>query len=109
MPRLLPAPGALHLSLERLNASYSSQLFYVPGRTRVSSRESTTIELNDRRRGRADDAGAALTYTFARWYQLAGGYRYYNRESDLSTDVGGNYDEHRLFVQLSFAHELFRW
>ncbi len=55
------------------------------------------------------DAGASLTYTFARWYQLAGGYRYYNHESDLTTDVGGNYDEHRLFVQLSFAHELFRW
>ncbi len=55
------------------------------------------------------DAGAALTYTFARWYQLSGGYRYYNRESDLTADVGGNYDEQRVFVQLSYAHELFRW
>lgn len=55
------------------------------------------------------DAGATLAYTFARWYQVAGGYRYYNRESDLDTDVGGNYDEHRIFVQLSYAHELFRW
>ena len=55
------------------------------------------------------DAGVSLAYTFARWYQLSGGYRYYNHESDLTADVGGNYDEHRVFVQLSYAHELFRW
>jgi hypothetical protein len=55
------------------------------------------------------DAGITLSYTFARWYQLAGGYRYYENESDLQNDIYGNYNEHRFFVELSWGKELFRW
>ena len=53
--------------------------------------------------------GVSLSYTFMERYQLSGGYRYYDHDSDLIGDTGGNYDEHRVFVELSYAKEFFRW
>jgi len=55
------------------------------------------------------DAGASLSYTFAQWYHVSAGYRYFNNDSDLESDPYGDYDEHRVFVELSWGNELFRW
>ena len=53
--------------------------------------------------------GVLLSYTFARWYQVAAGYRYTKNESDLGNDIEGNYDEDAFFVELSWGKEMFRW
>ncbi len=57
----------------------------------------------------AYSAGIQLTYIFARWYQLSGGYRYTKNESDLQYDYTGNYEEDQFFIELSWGKEVFRW
>ena len=54
-------------------------------------------------------AGALLSYSFARWYQVSAGYRYTKNESDLRNDIEGNYNDNEFFVELSWGKELFRW
>ena len=51
--------------------------------------------------------GFSVTYTFMRWYTLSGGYTYAKDETGL--EGSADYDEHRVFVQLSVNWNLFRW
>ena len=55
------------------------------------------------------DVGASISYTIASWYHITTGYRYFNNDSDLEGDLYGDYDEHRVFIELSWGKELFRW
>ena len=52
------------------------------------------------------EAGGSLAYTFSQWYTASLRYTYRNQESELIND---SYDEHRVFLTLSFQKELFRW
>ncbi|WP_456387828.1 transporter [Desulfolithobacter sp.] len=52
-------------------------------------------------------AGVSLDYSFMRWYSFSLGYRYAKYENDL-TDTP-DYDEHRVFVQLTARKDFFRW
>lgn len=51
-------------------------------------------------------AGGSLSYTFLQWYTAALRYTYRNQDSEIIND---SYDEHRVFLTLSFQKELFRW
>jgi hypothetical protein len=53
------------------------------------------------------EAGAALTYSFSRWFALTCRYTYNKLES--SNSIVSGYDEHLLVVELSAAKELLRW
>ena len=53
------------------------------------------------------EAGAALTYSFLRWFALTCRYTFKKLESNNSIVSG--YDEHLLAVELSAAKELLRW
>ncbi|MCK9296321.1 MAG: outer membrane beta-barrel protein [Desulfobulbaceae bacterium] len=53
------------------------------------------------------EAGAALTYSFSRWFALTCRYTYNKLESNNSIVSG--YDEHLIVVGLSAAKELLRW
>lgn len=52
------------------------------------------------------EAGGSLGYTFLQWYTASVSYTYRNQDSELIND---SYDEHRIFLTLSFQKELFRW
>ncbi len=52
------------------------------------------------------ETGATLSYTFLQWYTTTISYTYRNQESERINDT---YDEHRMFLTLSFQKELFRW
>lgn len=52
------------------------------------------------------EAGGSLDYTFLQWYTAAIRYTYRNQDSEIVND---SYDEHRVFLTLSFQKELFRW
>ncbi|WP_267927608.1 outer membrane beta-barrel protein [Desulfolithobacter dissulfuricans] len=52
-------------------------------------------------------AGVSLAYSFRRWYSLSLGYRYAKYETDLADTP--DYDEHRVFVQLTASKDFFRW
>jgi hypothetical protein len=54
-------------------------------------------------------AGGGISYLFAQFYQISIGYRYTENKSDLQEDLDGDYDEHHVFVELSWGKELFRW
>ncbi|RJX36285.1 MAG: hypothetical protein C4531_00040 [Desulfurivibrio sp.] len=53
------------------------------------------------------EAGAAVTYSFMRWFALTCRYTYSKLES--SSSVVSGYDEHLIVVELSAAKELLRW
>jgi hypothetical protein len=53
------------------------------------------------------EAGAALTYSFLRWFALTCRYTYNKLES--SNSIVSGYDEHLIVVELSAAKELLRW
>ena len=50
------------------------------------------------------DAGLTVGYGFLRYYTLAASYRYAD-----NSEPGVNYDEHRVLLTLTAAHEIFRW
>lgn len=50
------------------------------------------------------DAGLTVGYGFLRYYTLAASYRYADH-----SEPGDEYDEHRVFLTLTVAHELYRW
>ncbi len=50
--------------------------------------------------------GISLSYEFMRYYTLSLGYRFLQSDSDL---VGEDYDDHRIFLELSFTRNLFRF
>ena len=52
------------------------------------------------------EAGGSLAYTFLQWYTASLRYTYRNQDSERIND---SYDEHRVFLTLSFQKELFRW
>ncbi|HID70779.1 MAG TPA: hypothetical protein EYP35_10080 [Desulfobacterales bacterium] len=52
------------------------------------------------------EVGGSLSYTFLQWYTAALNYTYRKQDSELAHD---SYDEHRVFLTLSFQKELFRW
>ncbi len=52
------------------------------------------------------EAGASLGYTFLQWYTASLGYTYRTQDSEIIND---SYDEHRIYLTLSFQKELFRW
>ena len=52
------------------------------------------------------ELGGSVNYTFLKWYTATLGYTYRNQDSELLHD---SYDEHRIFLTLSFQKELFRW
>jgi len=51
-------------------------------------------------------AGGTLGYAFLRWYRAELQYSYRRQNSELIND---SYDEHRLFLTISFQKELLRW
>ena len=50
--------------------------------------------------------GSKLSYALWRWYALSLGYSYRQLDSDLQ---GGDYQDHRAYVELSVGKELARW
>ena len=52
------------------------------------------------------ELGMGFSYEFMRYYTLTIGYRFLQSDSDL---VGEDYDEHRLFFELSLSKNLFRF
>lgn len=52
------------------------------------------------------EAGGSLEYTFLRWYTAALRYTFRKQDSDIILD---SYDEHRVYLTLTFEKELFRW
>ncbi len=51
-------------------------------------------------------AGGSLSYSFLQWYTAAVNYTYRTQDSEQIND---SYDEHRVYLTLSFEKELFRW
>jgi hypothetical protein len=51
-------------------------------------------------------AGGSFQYSFLRWYTAAINYTYRTQDSEQIND---SYDEHRVYLTLSFEKELFRW
>ena len=50
--------------------------------------------------------GGSLNYTFLHWYTAAVNYTFRTQDSELLND---SYDEHRIYLTLSFQKELLRW
>jgi len=54
----------------------------------------------------AYEAGASLNCSFARYYTAGIRYVFHKRDSNIN---GADYDDHRLYLTLSAANELWRW
>lgn len=52
------------------------------------------------------EAGGSLAYTFLQWYTASLRYTYSTQDSEIIND---SYDEHRIYLTLSFQKELLRW
>ncbi len=52
------------------------------------------------------EAGGSLAYTFLQWYTATLRYTYRTQDSEIFND---SYDEHRIYLTLSFQKELWRW
>jgi len=52
------------------------------------------------------EAGGSLAYTFLQWYTASLRYTFRTQDSEVAND---SYDEHRIYLTLSFQKELFRW
>lgn len=51
-------------------------------------------------------AGAAITYSFLRWYTLGLHYMYHQLEADIST---AEYEDHQYYIQIAAKKDLWRW
>ncbi len=51
-------------------------------------------------------AGLGLSWNFYRWFTIATRYSYRQVDADIASD---DYDNHRVYVELSAAKELWRW
>jgi hypothetical protein len=69
-------------------------------------REDTYWERNPEEQEEKLQAEASLSYTFGRWYMATVRYAYSRQESDI---LARCYDDNRLFLELGFNKEFFRW
>lgn len=69
-------------------------------------REDTYWDRNPEEQEEKLQAEASISYIFGRWYMATVRYAYSRQESDI---LARCYDDNRLFLELSFNKEFFRW
>ena len=69
-------------------------------------REDRYWELSPEKKEEKLQAEAALSYTFGRWYTASVRYAYSRKVSDISSRC---YDDNRLFLEVGFSNDFFRW
>jgi len=69
-------------------------------------RDDKFIERIPEREEKAYEAGCGLSWSFARWYTAAVRYLFRKVDANIATF---DYDDHRLYLTLSVANELWRW
>ncbi len=73
---------------------------------KFSFREDTYWERRPEEKEEKLQAEASLAYTFGRWYTATARYVYSRKEADLPARC---YDDNRLFLELGFNKDFFRW
>lgn len=78
----------------------------VTGTISLSYRDDTYLERLPEEKEQQLQGDALLAYSFAQWYQIAIRYTYINHDADIDLN---QYDDSRIFLQLSAAKDLLKW
>ncbi len=78
----------------------------VTGTAGLSYREDTYLDRVPQQKEQQLQGDVRLAYSFSRWYQVAIRYTYINHSADLEMN---QYNDHRIFLQLSAAKDLLKW
>lgn len=69
-------------------------------------RDDKYIERTPEQTEKSYEAGGSLDWSFSRWYTAGIRYVYHKLDSNIA---GNDYDDHRLYLTLSAAKELWKW